>query len=378
MTPIDETSYRLEIYTIADRKEAWIVHPIEVNSTRDNSKLIPGQPARRRVSDQVSRSQLQWIHHTRTRRLSISASMIFDKLPSNWVNWRLQGPCQSPYIYKSRFTGNAKAGYSPEAFYELCAIHIDPHRQRRLKSRSRSTRLDGVIYITDAVRNSSSSYAMILRLPIWLPVSLVFRRAKFKIVDQQSQIVWQLRKGYIIIPPPNVLKWLAGTIRYYYCQLSPFAPDWTTESNHCEEREPSAPTLFYFVKQENESWSPTSEYGCAPYNGIWRGFLWLQWWCLFVIGILSIHGATGWTFWALLEDQRIQHVLKVWRFNWCVVSPCGNGHYLLVRQSQLGEARWLIGCQTVPIGRDKYVIHLMSLFVHMVAAAVDTRWAGDW
>ena len=43
-----------------------------------------------------------------------------------------------------------------------------------------------------------------------------------------------------------------------------------------------------------------------------------------------------------------------------------------VRQSQLGEARLLFGCQTVPIGRDKYVIRLMSLFLHMVAAAVDT------
>ena len=48
------------------------------------------------------------------------------------------------------------------------------------------------------------------------------------------------------------------------------------------------------------------------------------------------------------------------------------GHYLRVRQSQLGEAKSLFGCQTVPIGRDKYVIRLMSLFVHMVATAVDT------
>jgi hypothetical protein len=48
------------------------------------------------------------------------------------------------------------------------------------------------------------------------------------------------------------------------------------------------------------------------------------------------------------------------------------GHYLHVRQSQLGEARSLFGCQTVPIGRDKYVIHSVSLFIHMVAAAVNT------
>ena len=116
----------------------------------------------------------------------------------------------------------------------------------------------------------------------------------------------------------------------------------------------------------------------CPYDGIRWGFLGIQWRCLFVAGILRIHGVTGWTVWALSGDQRIQHVFKPWRFNWCVVSPRGNGHYLLVRQSQLGEAKPLFGCQTVLIGRDKYVIHLMSLFVHMVAAAVDTLWAGDW
>ena len=33
---------------------------------------------------------------------------------------------------------------------------------------------------------------------------------------------------------------------------------------------------------------------------------------------------------------------------------------------------WTVfGCQTVPIGCDKYVIRSVSLFVHMVAAAVD-------
>jgi len=50
----------------------------------------------------------------------------------------------------------------------------------------------------------------------------------------------------------------------------------------------------------------------------------------------------------------------------------GMDGYLVVRQPQFGEATTLFGCQTVPIGRDKYVIRLMSLFVHMVAAAVDT------
>jgi hypothetical protein len=33
---------------------------------------------------------------------------------------------------------------------------------------------------------------------------------------------------------------------------------------------------------------------------------------------------------------------------------------------------WTVfGCQTVPIGCDKYVIHSVSVFIHMVAAAVD-------
>jgi len=31
---------------------------------------------------------------------------------------------------------------------------------------------------------------------------------------------------------------------------------------------------------------------------------------LFVAGILRIHGATGWTVWALSGDQQIQHVFK--------------------------------------------------------------------
>jgi hypothetical protein len=75
-------------------------------------------------------------------------------------------------------------------------------------------------------------------------------------VEQRSQIVWQLRMGSIITP--NGLKWLADTIRDYRCQLSHLAPDWTTESDRCEEREPSAPTLFNFIKR-----TATSEYGCA-------------------------------------------------------------------------------------------------------------------
>jgi len=76
-------------------------------------------------------------------------------------------------------------------------------------------------------------------------------------------------------------------------------------------------------------------------------------------------------------DQRIQHVFKTWRFNWCVVSRCRNGQYLVVSQSQLGEARSLWGCQTVPIRDDQDVICLMSLFVHTMAAAVNSLYELD-
>jgi len=58
---------------------------------------------------------------------------------------------------------------------------------------------------------------------------------------------------------PNGLKWIAGMIRDYHFQLSPLAPDRTNESDGCEEREPSAPTPFNFIKH-----TPTSEYGYVP------------------------------------------------------------------------------------------------------------------
>jgi len=36
--------------------------------------------------------------------------------------------------------------------YEIRAIHVDPHRRRQLQSRLLSTRLDGVIYVTEAAK----------------------------------------------------------------------------------------------------------------------------------------------------------------------------------------------------------------------------------
>jgi len=80
---------------------------------------------------------------------------------------------------------------------------------------------------------------------------------------------------------------------------------------------------------------------------------------LFVAGILRIHGATGgWTAWALSGDQRTPHVFK-----------SAKEVQLMCR---IPTWEWTVfGCQTVPIGCDKYVIRSVSLFVHMVAAAVD-------
>jgi hypothetical protein len=54
--------------------------------------------------------------------------------------------------------------------------------------------------------------------------------AEFEIVEHRLQIVSQLRKGSTITP--NVLKWLADTMRAYHWQLS---PDRTTEPDRCEE-----------------------------------------------------------------------------------------------------------------------------------------------
>jgi len=77
--------------------------------------------------------------------------------------------------------------------------------------------------------------------------------------------MWQLRIGSIITL--RVLKWPAGTIRDCHCQLSRSASDWTTESDSCKEREPSAPTTFNIAKHK-----PTSEYGCVCMMAYEEGF----------------------------------------------------------------------------------------------------------
>jgi hypothetical protein len=80
----------------------------------------------------------------------------------------------------------------------------------------------------------------------------------------------------------------------------------------------------------------------CPYDGIGSWFSGLKWRCLFVAGILRIHGATGWTVWALSGDQRIPHVFK------------SRGGSIDVSYPHMGMD--VPGCQTVPIGCDKYVI----------------------
>jgi len=51
--------------------------------------------------------------------------------------------------------------------------------------------------------------------------------------------------GNILIPPPNILKWLADTILDHHRQLSPLAPDRTTESDRCEERAISTNSILF-------------------------------------------------------------------------------------------------------------------------------------
>jgi len=123
-------------------------------------------------------------------------------------------------------------------------------------------------------------------------------------MEPRSQIVWQLPMWSIITA--KVLKWLACTILDDHHQLSQSAPDWTTEFDCCEERESHLRQLYSISSNIGKRANTVMR----SYDGIRTWFLWLQWWCLFVAGILWIHGATGWTVWALSGDQRIQHEFK--------------------------------------------------------------------
>jgi len=102
-----------------------------------------------------------------------------------------------------------------------------------------------------------------------------------------------------------------------------------TKSDCCEER-----AQLYSISANIRRRANTD---MCPYDDIRRGYWGLQLRFLFVAGILRMHGATGGsTVSALRWPADSACILGAWRFNWCVVSPRGNGQYLVVRQSQLG------------------------------------------
>ena len=82
-TPTNEKSYGLEIYELQIQQRHELSTQSRLTVVQTIRVDTRGQPAKRRVSDQVGRSQVQRMHHTRTRRLPIAASMRFDQLPSN-------------------------------------------------------------------------------------------------------------------------------------------------------------------------------------------------------------------------------------------------------------------------------------------------------
>ena len=82
-TPKKEKSYGLEIYELQIQKRHELSTQSRLTVVQTIRVDTRGQPARRRVTDQVRRSQLQRMHRTRTRRIPVVAPMRFDKLPSN-------------------------------------------------------------------------------------------------------------------------------------------------------------------------------------------------------------------------------------------------------------------------------------------------------
>jgi len=178
-------------------------------------------------------------------------------------------------------------------------------------------------------------------IQLWIPISFVYCWPDFKIVEQWSQIMWQLRMGSIITP--RVLKWLASTIRNYYCQWPPLAPDWTPESDRCEERAICANSILVRGRSQRRLIAKEQIRMC-PYDGIRTGFLEIQWRCLFVAGILRIHGATRWTVWA--------------HFRRPAESACIHGVEIQLICRILTWEWTLFASHTVPIGWDKVIIWL--------------------
>jgi len=249
--------------------------------------------------------------------------MKFDKLPSNWVNWRLQGRFRRPYATSVASLAMPKPAPCPRFLRSLsdkrngyCEEHKRAHTSkdvqlRKIRAGLRKYAQFTSFHIADDSCNRdyllhNSVELSTLRIMITDMITGIIGVLMDRVQDMEprSQIVWQLQMGSIITP--KVLKWLAGTIRDNHRQLSQSAPDWTTEFDRCEERQSHLCQLYSISSNIRQRANTVMR----PYDGIRTWFLWLQWWCLFVAGILWIHGATGWTVWALSGDQRIQHVFK--------------------------------------------------------------------
>lgn len=133
-----------------------------------------------------------------------------------------------------------------------------------------------------------------------------------------------------------------------------------------------------YLKHNN---SHTRSYNKGVCNCSWDDFY-------FVVRILRMHGATrGQTTWTLSGDQWLLHVFRVqrgwidvsiriweWTITWVSDSSTSawQTHYLVIRQSQLIEARTIFAPQKVPIGQNNYMSCGVSIFIQVEAAAVDT------
>jgi hypothetical protein len=108
----------------------------------------------------------------------------------------------------------------------------------------------------------------------------------------------------------------------------------------------------------------------------------------FVVRILRMHGATrAQTTWTHSGDQWLLHIFRVqwgwidesitiweWTITWVSNSSTSvwQKHYLVIRQSQLSEARTIFAPQKVLIGNNNYMTCGVSIVIQVEAAAVDT------
>jgi len=101
---------------------------------------------------------------------------------------------------------------------------------------------------------------------------------------------------------------------------------------------------------------------------------------LFEARILRILGpAVGYKLSGHSGDEQIQHICNIWEIQLMCHIPPGNGYYLVKSELQFGEAYMLFGCQTVPIGCDKYAMCSVSWVVHHESCHGGyTELTGDW